>query len=54
MKDNQQELPNTNRSKKKYEQPQLQVYGDLRDITQSHMKGMDMDSSGAKGLDKTN
>ena len=30
MKDK-EELPNTKRSKKAYRQPQLQVYGDLRD-----------------------
>jgi hypothetical protein len=36
MKDKDKEqLPNTKRSKKAYRQPQLQVYGDLRGITQS-------------------
>jgi hypothetical protein len=34
MKDKEQ-LPNTKRSKKAYRQPQLQVYGDLRNITQT-------------------
>jgi hypothetical protein len=36
MKDTDKEqLPNTKRSKKAYRQPQLQVYGDLRQITQT-------------------
>ena len=34
MKDK-EELPNTKRSKKAYRQPRLQVYGDLRTITQT-------------------
>jgi hypothetical protein len=34
MKDKEQ-LPNKKRSKKAYRQPQLQVYGDLRTITQT-------------------
>jgi hypothetical protein len=38
MKDTDKEqLPNTKRSKKAYRQPQLQVYGDLREITQANM-----------------
>jgi hypothetical protein len=32
---NKEQLPNTKRSKKAYRQPQLQVYGDLREITQA-------------------
>jgi hypothetical protein len=33
--DKEQSLPNANPSKKAYQQPQLQVYGHLRDITQA-------------------
>ena len=51
MKDDQQELSNRKRSKKTYEQPQLQVYGDLRDITQGHATGMRNDNG--KGMNKT-
>ena len=55
MKNNtEQPSPNKKRSKKAYEQPRLQVYGDLRDITQSHMMGMNMDGSMTMGLNKTN
>jgi hypothetical protein len=50
---NEQTPPNKKRSKKPYEQPRLQVYGDLRDITQSHMMGMNMDGSMTMGLNKT-
>lgn len=46
--------PNSNQTKKPYQQPQLQVYGDLRDITQSHMMGMMMDGSMVMGFNKTN
>ena len=46
MKDDQQELPNRKRSKKTYEQPHLQVYGDLREITQAHASGMRSDNTG--------
>ena len=35
MKDNEQTLPGATRSKKAYSQPHLQVYGDLRGITQA-------------------
>jgi hypothetical protein len=35
MKDDEQPLSTTNRSKKAYHKPQLQVYGQLKDITQS-------------------
>ena len=46
-----QKLANTRKSKKTYRQPQLQVYGDLREITQTFsMKGA---GDGGKGMDKT-
>jgi hypothetical protein len=32
---NKEQLPDAKRSKKAYRQPQLQVYGDLREITQT-------------------
>jgi hypothetical protein len=35
MKDSGPKLFNTSKSKKAYQQPELQVYGDLRDITQT-------------------
>jgi hypothetical protein len=35
MKDGEQPVPTTNQHKKPYEQPQLQVYGNLRDITET-------------------
>jgi hypothetical protein len=50
MKDNQQELPDRKRSKKTYQQPHLQVYGDLRDITQGQAAGMRSDGSVVKGM----
>jgi len=42
-RDNQQELPHATKIKKSYQQPQLQVYGDLRNITQAvgNMGGSD-------------
>ena len=33
--DKEQSLPDANPSKKAYQQPELQVYGDLKEITQS-------------------
>jgi hypothetical protein len=53
MKDEQQELPNRKRSKKTYEQPHLQVYGDLREITQSHVTGMRSDGGKKANFGKT-
>jgi hypothetical protein len=35
MKESEQPVPTTNERKKPYEQPQLQVYGNLRDITET-------------------
>jgi hypothetical protein len=35
MKDGEPKVSNTSKSKKAYQQPELQVYGDLRDITQT-------------------
>jgi hypothetical protein len=46
-------LPDKNRSKKPYQEPQLQVYGDLRDITQNMGPGKTMDGGKGKGNDKT-
>jgi len=34
MKDSEQPVPTTKQPKKPYEQPQLRVYGNLRDITE--------------------
>ena len=53
MKDNQRELPGRKRSKKTYQQPQLQVYGDLRDITQAHATGMRSDGGKKANFGKT-
>ena len=39
MKNNKARSPDTKRSKKPYQQPQLQVYGDLREVTQSTLVG---------------
>lgn len=50
-RDNQQELPAI-RTKKTYQRPQLQVYGDLRDITQNVGTGGAKDGSG-KSTQKT-
>ena len=33
--DNEQATPDNNQTKKPYQQPQLQVYGSLKDITES-------------------
>ena len=35
MKNGEPKLSNTTKSKKVYQQPELQVYGDLRDITKT-------------------
>ena len=51
MKDDQQKLSDKKRSKKTYEEPHLQVYGDLREITQAHVQGMRSD--GGKSMGKT-
>jgi len=46
-----QKLAKTKQSKKIYQKPQLQVYGDLREITQTFaMKGA---GDGGKGNSKT-
>jgi hypothetical protein len=51
-KENEETLPNTSRSKKAYQQPQLQVYGDLKAITQG--VGMTGTMDGGTGqTDKT-
>lgn len=53
MKDNEQP-PIVKRSKKTYSQPHLQVYGDLRGITQA-LAGTSKNLDGpAMKLDKTN
>jgi hypothetical protein len=39
MEDNEQTLSTTNQCKKPYHKPQLQVYGDLKDITQAVFLG---------------
>ncbi len=51
MKDNNNEptLPDKEPLKKPYEQPDLQVYGDLRDITQATGMGMKGDGGGKGG-----
>jgi hypothetical protein len=46
MKDNEQALSNTNQCKKPYHQPQLQVYGHLKDITQNLQPNGNVDSLG--------
>lgn len=48
MTDNKPALPVTKKAKKPYHRPELQVYGDLRDITQSTMLGKTQDSSKGK------
>ena len=54
MKTNQEQTPrDAKRSKKPYQQPQLQVYGDLREITQSHMTGPNKDGAKGKGMNRT-
>ncbi len=52
MKDSEQTLPNTNQSKKRYQRPLLQVYGDLGDITQAVL-GTSQHIDNFKGLFKT-
>jgi hypothetical protein len=47
-KNNDQTPPNPSRSRKPYRKPQLQVYGDLREVTQSTLLGMTQDSSKGK------
>jgi hypothetical protein len=51
---NQQLPPATEPARKPYQQPRLQVYGDLREITRSHATGMNMDGAMVVGLSKTN
>ncbi len=51
--DKEQSLPDANPSKKAYQQPQLQVYGDLKDITQSIVTGKSPDSGKTKGSQMT-
>ena len=51
--DKEQSLPDANPSKKAYQQPQLQVYGDLRDITQSIAAGKSKDGGKGIGTDMT-
>ncbi len=51
MKDNEQ--PDKKRSKKAYSQPQLQVYGDLRNITQTLGMSGAMDKPTKSAVDKT-
>ena len=46
MKNGEPKLSNTKQSKKAYHQPQLQVYGDLRDITKPSESGA---KDGGKG-----
>ena len=50
--DNDQASPDTSQYKNPYEQPQLQVYGDLRNITQSMGKKGAKDGGGPP-TDKT-
>ncbi len=47
-----QKLAKTKQSKKTYQKPQLQVYGDLREITQTFAMAGKMDG-GAGQMDKT-
>lgn len=47
-----QKLTDTKRSKKPYQKPQLQVYGDLREITQTFAMNGKMDG-GTGQMDKT-
>jgi hypothetical protein len=51
-KDNEQR-PNTKRSRKAYRQPQLQVYGDLRTITQTLGMSGAQDQPTKMKVDKT-
>ena len=52
MTDSELKLPNTGKSKRAYQQPELQVYGDLRDITQTVGPHGTKDGSG-KSVQKT-
>lgn len=45
--------PHTNRSKKAYREPELQVYGDLREITQANGVISKAKDGGKPGSDKT-
>ena len=54
MNDNKDPVTNTNHSKKVYQQPELQIYGDLREITQLTGTGLKMDGGGMMGMNKTN
>lgn len=47
-KDNELASPNKNQSKKPYQEPQLQVYGDLRQVTQATLLGKTADSGKGK------
>jgi hypothetical protein len=54
MKDNEKALPGALRSKKPYRQPELQVYGDLRDITQMlNGSSKPLDQPTKMAMDKT-
>jgi hypothetical protein len=53
MKDGKQVLPSKKPSKKPYSQPRLQVYGDLRNITQTVGKFGAMDQVAKQKVDKT-
>lgn len=46
-------LPDKNRPKKPYQEPQLQVYGALSDITKMMGMGMMMDGGMGMGSNKT-
>ncbi len=48
MKDDKPGSPHKNRSKKLYQQPLLEIYGDLREVTQSTLAGKTADSSKGK------
>lgn len=52
MTENEIKLPDASRSKKVYRQPELQVYGDLRDITKTVGPHGTKDGSG-KNAQKT-
>jgi hypothetical protein len=53
MNDKEQALRTTKAPKKAYRQPQLQVYGDLRDITQTVGMAGVMDQPTKMMVDKT-
>jgi hypothetical protein len=48
MKDDKPGSPHKNQSKKRYQQPQLEIYGDLREVTQATLAGMTADSAKGK------